>query len=48
MGGSGGVGGEQGGNGGTGEGPRMTYGNIQAQNFTVNLYVDSLPSTVSQ
>ena len=36
TGGSGGVGGEQGGSGGAGEGPRITYGSIHAQHFTVN------------
>jgi hypothetical protein len=41
MGGSGGLGGEQGGSGGTGEGPKITYGSIQTQHFTVNLYVVS-------
>jgi hypothetical protein len=49
MGGDGGVGGEQGGSGGPGQGPRMTYGDIHAQNFTVNLYVFiPIPNAISQ
>jgi hypothetical protein len=40
VGGKGGEGGIQGGGGGPGEGPRMYY-DVKAENFNMNLYVDS-------
>jgi hypothetical protein len=52
VGGIGGAGGEQGGGGGVGEGPRMNYGSIRAEHFTVNnLYVGlplPVPNAISQ